>query len=121
MSRVKIGSEVRYPSGSPAPTVFLSTDRATIAAADTSSSETALPSGARFIVLRASVCAWIRWGATGLGAAAADDDSQLFPPGEAFIPVPFVDGVLATHFRVLREGDTSGYVQVEAVPHVDAT
>lgn len=120
MSRVKIGSEIRFPSGSPVPTVFLSGSRATVAATDTSSAATAIPEGARVIAVRASVAAWIRWGDSNVGAAAADDDSQLFPPGEAVFPVPIVDGSPVTHFTVLREGDTNGYVQVEGVPHVEA-
>ena len=120
MSRIKVG-ELRYSSGAIVPTVHLSTLRATVAATDTSSAETAIPLGSRVIALRASVCVWIRWGATGLDVAAADDNSQLFPPGEVVIPVPVVANVPATHFRVLREGETNGYVQVEQIAHADAT
>jgi hypothetical protein len=117
VSRLKVGRQVHYPDGSPVPTVFLSGGRATVAATDASSAETAIPTGAQVIAVRASVCVWIRWGATGMDPAAEDDDSQLFPPGEAVIPVPIVDDVLATHFRVLREGATDGYVQVEQINH----
>lgn len=118
MSKLKVGGEVKYPSGSIVPTVFLSGLRVTVQATAASSAATTIPTGSRVIAVRASVCVWIRWGASGVVDAAKDDNSQLFPPGESVIPVPTVAGVLATHFKVLRE-DTDGYAQVEQVSHVD--
>ena len=49
--------------------------------------------------------------ATGMGAAAVDANSILFPAGEAPLPVPST----ATHFRCIRVGSADVAVQLETV------
>lgn len=118
---LKVGTMVRFPNGDAVPAVDLSGNRETIQATSASSAAATIPSGARMLAVRATQSVWIRWGtSSGMDAAAADDNAQLFPAGELAMPTPLVAGTLATHFKVLRAGDTDGWVQVEQISCVNA-
>lgn len=98
--------------------VYGSGARVVATAASTSSAEAALPTGARVIEVRSTGAVWLRFGNTGMDAAAADANSILFPAGEKPMPVPLDSaGVPFDFFRVLRAASESvdGAVQIEAV------
>lgn len=77
-----------------------------------STAEAALPTGATdLVIVRASGLMAIRFGTTGMGAAAIDANSVLFVAGEA--PVQLPEG--ATHFRCIRGGSADAAVQLETV------
>lgn len=81
-----------------------------------STAEAALPTNAReIIIVRSSGLMAIRFGTTGMGAAAVDANSVLFVAGEA--PVQLPEG--ATHFRVIRGGSSDAAVQLETVKMLD--
>lgn len=111
-----VGRMIRYPNQDAVPTVHISGSRTTVQATSTSTTESALPTGSVVVAIRAIEPIWIRFGLTGIGAAAADDNSVLFPAGESVIPVPYSsDGVLATHVRVLRAAAEDTPVQFERI------
>jgi hypothetical protein len=85
--------------------------RVNATASNPSTTEVALPTNGGLLIVRAADAVWLRLGATGVGAAAADANSILFLGGEAPLPVP--DG--ATHFRVLRVGASDVILQLEGV------
>ena len=82
---------------------------ATATAASTSAA--AIPSGGSVLLIRATEAVAIRFGASGVGAAAVDANSILFCPGEA----PYVVTPGETHFRVIRVGTADVPVQLESV------
>ena len=100
---------MRFPTGEALPLVFYTGDRVTITAGVASSAEAALPGS--LVVVRATHDMWIRFGQTGLGAAAAGDDSMLFPAGVEVV----VTREDETHFRVIRAGADDADVQIEKV------
>ncbi len=105
-----------YPNGEAVQVPFMTGTRVTATATSTSTTEAALPSGARIIEIRSTEAIWIRLGATGVGAAAADTNSILFPAGVSIMPVPFSSGdTFSTHFRVLRVGSNDAIVQIESL------
>jgi hypothetical protein len=119
-ARYRVGRTVEFPNGHPLQAAYGTGDRVTVTASDTSTAEAALPTGARVLFVRASDAVWIRFGNTGMGAAAADDDSELFPAGVAVLLIPLhTNGEPFTHFRVLRVGSENCVVQVESIAHVD--
>lgn len=98
------------------PIVWGSGSRVNATATAASTTEAALPSGAKVIELRATEAIWIRFGNTGMNAAAADTDSILFPAGEKVMPVPLTAaGVAYDYFRVMRVGSADVPVQIELV------
>jgi hypothetical protein len=110
----KISRSVRFPGGEPAQIVYGSGDRVVATASTASTAEAALPTGARLIELRAAGAIWIRFGNTGMGAAAADADSILFPAGEKPMPVPLdASGNPYDFFRVLRVSTETADVAVQ--------
>lgn len=113
----KISRVVKYPGGTPVQVVYGSGSRVVATAGAASTSEAELPTGSRLIEVRAAGGdIWIRFGSTGMGAAAADANSILFPAGEKLTPVPLdASDVPMTHFRVLRAGDVDVSVQIERV------
>lgn len=86
-------------------------DRVNATAAVASTAEAALPTNGGLVIVRAPDAIWLRFGATGVGAASAAATSILFVGGEAPVPVP----ALATHFRVLRYGADDLAIQIEGV------
>lgn len=97
---------VVYPSGT----------RVNATAAVASTAEAAMPASARVIELRCTLDIWIRFGNTGVGAAAADANSILVPAGEKVMPVP-VDASNNPYdfFRVIRAGSADSAVQIERI------
>lgn len=87
-----------------------------------STAEAALPVDSVFIELRATAAIWIRFGDTGMGAAAANDvNSILFPPGEKAMPVPLnpTTRVPYTYFRCIRDGAADVPVQIERLVNIN--
>lgn len=99
-----------YPGGGPVPIVIGSTTRVNATAGAASTSEAAVPTGGRIMIVRAVDNIWIRFGATGMGAAAADANSILFTAGEGYYMLQPTDAF----FRVLRVGASDVLVQLES-------
>ena len=108
-----VNGEFKSANGQTFQIMPLSGVRINATAAVASTTEAALPTGTeRLVMVRATDAIAIRFGATGMGAAAVDLNSILFPAGEAPVPVPST----ATHFRVIRVGSVDVAVQLEAIP-----
>jgi hypothetical protein len=96
--------------------VYGSGTRVNATAAAASTAEAAMPAGAKVIELRATAAIAIRFGNTGVGAAAVDANSILFPAGEKVLQVPeSALGVPYDFFRVIRAAGTDAAVQLEKV------
>jgi len=82
----------------------------------TSTVATALPTGA--IVIQVALTgddAYVIFGDSGVGAAAADATSRLIVAGEKLMPVPLMaNGSPATHFRA-RTVSGTGAIQLQRV------
>ena len=116
MATNKIGGGYKFPSGDSVQMLPLSGSRVNATAATASTAEAALPSGARLLMIRATGPIAIRFGQTGMGAAAVDANSILFPAGEAPVQVPLhTDGTPHGYFRVIRASGSDAFVQVEMV------
>lgn len=91
--------------------------RVNATAAVASTAEAAVPAGAKLIMLRASGPIAIRFGLTGVGAAAVDANSILIgAAGEFPVDIPLhTDGTPFTFFRVIRAGLADAFVQLESV------
>ncbi len=115
--RYKLGRMFVYPNGEAAQVPFLTGTRVNASVSSTSTSATALPSGARIVEVRSTEAVWIRFGTSGVGAAAADANSILFPAGVSIMAVPFSDtsDTFSTHFRALRVGSNDAIVQIESL------
>lgn len=114
----------RYPTtahalndggGNPIPVYSLTGTRVNATATVASTVEAALPAGARVVEIRALDAIWIRFGLTGVGAAAADANSILWTPGSGPVFLPEIDGQTATHFRCMRVGSSDVTLQIEAI------
>lgn len=81
--------------------------RAQVTTAGAASASAALPVSAQVAYIRATATCYINFG-TALVAATADANSQLFIQGETLQPLP----ASATHFAVIRIGDSDVTVQV---------
>jgi hypothetical protein len=101
---------IKFPTGETAQVIAASGTRVNATAGETSTAEAAVPAGSRVLIIRATDAIWIRFGATGMSAAAADANSILFLGGEAIYQLK--DG--ETHFRVLRVGSADVAVQLES-------
>ncbi len=113
MAKSKVGGGWTLKGG-PAQILPLTGVRINASAAnETSTAAAALPAGAEdLIVVRSTQAIWIRFGTSGMGAAANGVDSILFPAGEAPLPLPQD----ATHFRVINAvTDADALVQLEGV------
>ena len=112
----KVNNAYRFPTGDAVQMLLLSGSRVNATAAVASTAEAALPSAARLLMIRATGPIAIRFGQTGMGAAAVDANSILFPAGEAPIQVPLhTDGTPHGFFRVIRASGSVAFVQVEMV------
>lgn len=113
MAFKKVNGGFRFGAGDSVQMLPLSGVRVNATANAAGTAEAALPAGCagNVVVVRATDAIAIRFGATGMGAAAIDADSILFPAGEAPVPVPST----ATHFRCIRVGSADVAVQLETV------
>ena len=115
MATNKIGGGYKFPNGEAVQMLPLSELRVNATAAVASTAEAAVPAGAKLVMVRATGPIAIRFGNTGVGAAAVDANSMLFPAGEAPVKIPLVSDVPATHFRVIRASGSDAFVQLESV------
>lgn len=112
----RLSRAIQFNNGNAVQTVYGSQTRVNVTAGAASSSETAVPGGASAVEIRATGDIWLRFGNTGLGDAAADANSILFPGGEKFIVVPLdANGAAYDFFKVMRVGSSDVPVQMEAV------
>lgn len=117
-SKFRIGSAVEFPGGDSLQTAYGSGTRLTVTASAVSTVAGALPTDAQVMFVRATDSVWLRFGGSGVDAAAADSDSLLFPAGESVVPVPLdANRDPYTHVRVLRAGSEDCFVQFESIPH----
>ena len=115
MASNKIGGGYKFPNGEAVQMLPLSGVRVNATAGAASTAEAAVPTSARLMVVRATGPIAIRFGLTGMSAAAVDANSMLFPAGEAPVSVPLISDVPATHFRVIRASGSDAFVQLESV------
>lgn len=87
--------------------------RLTLVATDAATAEAALPTDSKLLVCRALGPIMIRFGMAGMAAPDVDDDSILFPPGEAPIAVPKIAGAYCTHVRIIRADIETGDYNVQ--------
>ena len=112
----KVNGGFIFGNGQAVQMLPLSGVRVNATAAVASTAEAALPTDARLVVVRSTGPMAIRFGNTGMSAAAVDSTSILFPSGEAPVAVPLhSDGVAYTHFRVIRASGSDAFVQIEGV------
>lgn len=112
----KLSRSLQFPDGRPVQIAYGSGSRVNTSATVASTAEVALPSGSRVIELRATESIAIRFGNTGMGAAAVDADSVLFPAGEKLMIVPLdANGAPYDYFRCIRVGSADVPVQIEKV------
>lgn len=107
----RVAGFAAYPGGSPIQFLNGTGTRVVATAGATSTAQAAIPTGGNILLIRAVDAIWIRFGATGVGAAAADANSILFVAGEA----PYVLKSGEAYFRVLRAGSADVLVQLESV------
>lgn len=108
----KVNGGILLQGGDSAQLLPLTGTRVNATAGSASTSEAALPAGhAGLFMVRATGPMAIRFGTTGMGAAAVDANSLLFPAGEA----PVRTDPTATHFRVIRASSSDASVQIESV------
>lgn len=118
----KLGGGYRFPNDDAVQMMQVSGVRVNATAATASTAEAAMPSGARLVMVRATGPMAIRFGQTGMGAAAVDANSILFPSGEAPVQVPLhTDGTPHGFFRVIRASGSDAFVQLEMVNLLSST
>ncbi len=107
----RAASFAAFPGGDAAQFMVPTGTRVVAVAGAASTAQAAIPAGGNILMIRATDAVWIRFGATGVGAAAADANSILFIGGEA----PYVLKSGDAFFRVLRVGAADVAVQLESV------
>lgn len=114
MSATKLNMVIG-PSGYPVGVTIPTGTRVVATATAASTVEAAMPANAYYIEIRAVESIWIRFGDTGMGAAAADANSILFTPGEKAMPVPLnpTTQIPYAFFRCMRVGANDVPVQIE--------
>ena len=118
MALNQINGQFKFANGQTLQLLPLSGTRVNATAAVGSTAEAAIPASAEHLILcRATGPIAIRFGTTGMGAAAVDANSILFPAGEAPIPLPLG----TTHFRVIRASGSDAFMQLETIPMVPST
>lgn len=114
---LRVSRRIETAGQHPLQIVSPSGTRINVSVTGSSSAEAALPAGSKLIEVRSTEPVWIRFGNTGMGAAAADVDSILFPAGEKAMPVPLDgNGVAYDYVRILRAGTDDCTVQIESIP-----
>lgn len=113
---LKLNAVVKTANGGALPLLAPTGVRLNQTAAVASTSATAIPAHGGVLRIVATDYVWVRFGASGVGAAAADADSMLFSPGTEYLIVPFSSGTTyATHVRVLRAGAADSVITFEGV------
>lgn len=107
----RLAQAVQFFGGDKAQFLQGSGTRVNATATAASTAEAAVPTGGNVILIRATEAVAIRFGATGMAAAAVDANSILFCPGEA----PYVLKTGEAFFRVIRVGTADVPVQLESV------
>jgi hypothetical protein len=116
LPKVKAGYAVESPVKHPLQIPVYTGSRTNHSGGAASSAAEAIPSGARIIEVRATQSVWLRFGTSGVGAAAADANSMYFAAGVAVFVVPFSSGeVFSTHVRMIRAGADDAVVQIEEI------
>jgi hypothetical protein len=114
--KIKAGYAVASPVPHPLQIPVYTGVRTQHAGAAASSLAVEIPTGAKIIEIRATEAVWIRFGTSGVGAAAADENSMLFPAGVSVMATPFSSAEIAsTHVRVIRAGSSDSVVQIEEI------
>lgn len=111
VSPQRLANSTQFAGGEPLQIVNGTGTRVNATATASSTSAAAVPTGGNVLMIRAPASIWIRFGASGVGAAAADANSILFVSGEC----PYLLKAGETHFRVLRVGSDDVPVQLESV------
>ena len=119
-SQVATNKVVSDGAGTPLPIYAHQGVRVNGTATVASTAEAALPlradGGASTVIeIRSADYFWIRFGLTGLAAAAADANAILWTPGSGPIFVPVVNNQTATHFRAIRFGASDVTFQIESI------
>lgn len=105
-SEVNTPVQLLTPSGS----------RVNVTAGAASSSEAALPAGSVALRIGATEACFIRFGNTGMGAAALDTTSMYFPAGVEYLAVPLdAAGAPYDYVRAIRVTSSDSVVQFERV------
>lgn len=107
----RLATLAQFVGGAPAQFLVGTGTRVNATAGAASTNEAAIPSGGNILLIRATDAIAIRFGPTGVGAAAVDANSILFCPGEA----PYVLKTGDAYFRVIRVGSADVAVQLESV------
>lgn len=90
--------------------------RVNLTAPVASSAEAALPAKSGVLRIGATEACWIRFGNTGMGAAAADANSMYFPSGVEYLGIPLdSSGVPYDYVRAIRAGANDSVLQFERV------
>lgn len=117
-TQIATATAVSDAAGQPIPIYSADGNRVNISAPATgsSSAEATLPSGKRLVEIRVTDATWIRFGKTGMSAAAADANSVLWTAGSGPYVVPAAsDGETCTHVRCMAFGASATTVQIEGV------
>lgn len=117
-TQITITTSVADGAGEPIPVYSTDGNRVNISAPATgsSSAEATLPSGKRMVEIRVTDATWIRFGKTGMSAAAADANSVLWTAGSGPYIVPAsTDGETCTHVRCMAFGASATTVQIEGI------
>src|SRR6187431_3216640 len=107
----RLATPIAFPGGDQLQLTNGTGTRVVATAGAASTAAAAIPGGGNVLMIRAVAAIWIRFGASGVGAAAADANSILFVAGES----PYLLKPGETHFRVLRVGADDVQVQLESV------
>lgn len=107
----RLANSISFPGGTPLQVTCGTGTRVNATAGATSTAEAAVPTGGNVLMIRATAAIAIRFGPTGMGAAALDANSILFVAGEA----PYLLKTGEAYFRVIRVGSADVPVQLESV------
>ena len=110
----QISKSVTFTGGDVLQIVQGTGTRVNATAAAASTAEAAVPAGGDVLLIRATDAIAIRFGATGMGAAAVDANSILFVAGESIYVLKSGEAF----FRVIRVGAADVPVQLESVATV---
>jgi len=107
----RLANFVSFPGGDVLQLCNGTGTRVVATAGASTTAQAAIPTGGNVLMIRAVAAIWIRFGPTGVGAAAADANSILFVAGES----PYLLKPGEAFFRVLRVGADDVVVQLESV------
>lgn len=102
-------------NGAPLPIAYGNQTRVNATSGAASTAQAALPAGAKVILVRTTTDIALRFGNTGMAAAANDANAVLVPAGEVVMFVPLDGtGVAYDYFRLIQI-TAAGTVQIEGV------